>query len=318
MLILTWALGVILSGPTARIDGQEQAGLEKPGLIIPRGHHTAGGGGEAPGREHSCITGQWKSTGVCTPYPASYLGTQELLGLEEEESTPEERYLVSGARIRLYVFSPEVDLKAFDEMSFQDQLQHARQQESLRTATQSKTQVGVRDPFQDHSFDPWKGEAPGHKGCPEAKEDHQGEQVKHPAQGFRIPGVQEDHQEEQVKPSAQEFRINTPPRGKLDYPEGLSPSRRAMDDRESFMTVCEERLMSLYKDLKRDYDRVHGTEKVGDLEEGTQEGLESAQDEVRSTGTGNRSTISNWEMEGNHWSRRGKEDSSPAGHAAQP
>ena len=77
--------------------------------------------------------------------------------------------------------------------------------------------------------------------------------------------------------------------------------------------------MSLYKDLKRDYDRVHGTEKVGDLEEGTQEGLESAQDEVRSMGTGNRSIISNWEMDGNLWrSRRGMEDSGPAGHAAQP
>ena len=92
--------------------------------------------------------------------------------------------------------------------------------------------------------------------------------MKHPAHEFMIPGVQEDHQEEQVKRSAQEFRINTPPRVKLDYPEGLSPSRRAMDDRESFMTVCEERLMSLYKDLKRDYDRVHGTEKVGDLKKG--------------------------------------------------
>ncbi len=64
---------------------------------------------------------------------------------------------------------------------------------------------------------------------------------------------------------------------------------------------------------------MHGTEKVGDLEEGTQEGLEPPQDEVRSMGTGNRSIISNWEMDGNLWrSRRGKEDSDPAGHAAQP
>ena len=76
--------------------------------------------------------------------------------------------------------------------------------------------------------------------------------------------------------------------------------------------------MSLYKELKLDYDRVYGTEKFGDLGKETQQGLESAQDEVRSTGTGNRSTISNWEMDGNLWSRKGKEDSSRAGHAAQP
>jgi len=76
--------------------------------------------------------GRWnpKSIGVCTPYPASYQRNQELLGLEKEDqsvtgttkekATPEERYLVSGARIRLFVFSPEGDLKKFDEMSFQD------------------------------------------------------------------------------------------------------------------------------------------------------------------------------------------------------
>ncbi len=152
----------ITSGPTAGSD-ERQA---ESGIITTRGHHTAGGGGEAPGREHSCITGQWKSTGVCTPYPASYLGTQELLGLEKEESTPEERYLVSGARIRIYVFSPEVDLKAFDEMSFQDQLQHARQQESLRTATQSKTQVGVRDPFSGPQLRPLEGRGSRTQGVP--------------------------------------------------------------------------------------------------------------------------------------------------------
>jgi len=53
-------------------------------------------------------------------------------------------------------------------------------------------------------------------------------------------------------------------------PEGRSPLEKAMADRESFMTICEGRLMSLYKELKRDYDRVHGTEKVGDLGKGTQ------------------------------------------------
>ena len=115
------------------------------------------------GRGTGQETGQWNFNlkGVCTPHPASYRrpiprhetlsGTTEELcgncvcsnGIEllvceaedqavtettMEKSTPEERYIVSGARIKLFTFSPQSEVKEFDEMSFADQLRYARQQ----------------------------------------------------------------------------------------------------------------------------------------------------------------------------------------------
>ena len=108
-------------------------------------------------------------TGVCTPYPAAYsrpiprqeaglnprlqelfvveTEDQSVKGTTKEKATPGERYLVSGARLRLFVLSPPDELKKFDDMSFQRQLHFARQRKSLSTGIESKIQDGVQDPI---------------------------------------------------------------------------------------------------------------------------------------------------------------------------
>ena len=93
-----------------------------------------------------------------------------------------------------------------------------------------------------------------------------------------------------------------------------------MADKKSFMTLCEARLTTVYTDIEQDYNRVHGTDNSGDIGGTTQEGLESDRDEVKSTGTCDRSVLSNksWAMAGSLWKPKEKEDSSRAGHAAQP
>ena len=42
--------------------------------------------------------------------------------------------------MRLYVYSTKIELKKFDDMNFQDQLQHAHQHQSLRTGSESRIQ----------------------------------------------------------------------------------------------------------------------------------------------------------------------------------
>lgn len=95
---------------------------------------------------------------------------------------------------------------------------------------------------------------------------------------------------------------------------GRPPSEKATADKERFMTICKARLTTLYKYLEQYYDRVHGTAKVGDLGEMSQEGLESgldaSLDEGKSTGS--------WEsISHGNWKPRGKEDSIQEGHASQ-
>ena len=77
-----------------------------------------------------------------------------------ETSTPEERYIVSGARIKLFTFSPQSEVTEFDEMSSADQLRYARQQRALKTGIESKIQDGAQEPCQERRHDPWKGEEP--------------------------------------------------------------------------------------------------------------------------------------------------------------
>ena len=92
--------------------------------------------------------------------------------------------------------------------------------------------------------------------------------------------------------------------------EPLGLSKKGTADKKGFMILCEARLTTLYKDLEQDYDRVHGTAKVGDLGEMTQEGQDASLDEVKSTGSYARSVVSNnsWEMAGSIWEQKGKED----------
>ena len=89
---------------------------------------------------------------------------QTAAGTTKDRATPNERHLVSRARIRLYVHSSEGEVVQFDEMSFQDQLQFARQKKFHLPAggagTGSKGQDGASDPFQDTDCDPWKGMGP--------------------------------------------------------------------------------------------------------------------------------------------------------------
>ena len=87
------------------------------------------------------------------------------IGTTKEEAAPNERYLVSRARIRLYVHSPEGEVRKFDEMSFQDQLHFAQQR---KTGIGSKIQDGAPDPFQENGRDPWKGKGSKTRGVPEA------------------------------------------------------------------------------------------------------------------------------------------------------
>ena len=88
------------------------------------------------------------------------LEDQSVTGTTKEKATPDERYLVSGARIRFIVSSSESELKKFDEMGFQDQLQFAQQR---KTGIGSKIQDGAPDPFQEIGLDPWKGKCPRHE-----------------------------------------------------------------------------------------------------------------------------------------------------------
>ena len=83
---------------------------------------------------------------------------QSVTGTTKEKATPDERYLVSGARIKLFTFSPKNEVKEFDDMSFECQLRYAHHHQSLKTGIESKIQDGVQDPFQERSHDPWKGE----------------------------------------------------------------------------------------------------------------------------------------------------------------
>ena len=116
--------------------------------------------------------------------------------------------------MRLYVYSSKSELKKFDDMNFQDQLQHAHQHQSLRTGSESRIQRlgfvnldGTQDPFQELSLDPWKGKG------------HQEEKVKLP----------EGHQEEKVN-LPEQYKMCTPPRyqrvshspTKLPVPPGLA------------------------------------------------------------------------------------------------
>ena len=73
---------------------------------------------------------------------------QSATGTTKGSATPDERYLVSGARLNIYTFSPQNKLKEFDGMSFARQLLYAQQQQSLKTGIESKIQDGV----QDHCF----------------------------------------------------------------------------------------------------------------------------------------------------------------------
>ena len=162
-------------------------------------------------------------------------------GTTKEKATPNERYLVSRARIRFYVHSPEGEVMKFDEMSFQDQLQFAQQRKSLpqylrekvgkhlpvgRTGIGSKVQDGASDPFQDTDCDPWKGKGPRHEERPKPEEE-----AKNP----------------------EEFLMHTPPRSQraskspneLAAQPGQTPTK-AMADKQSFMNRCQVRLRTVY------------------------------------------------------------------------
>ena len=77
----------------------------------------------------------------------------------KEAATPDERYQVSGTRIRLS-FYPAIEVEEYNEMSFGEQLQYAHKHKLKKTGIESKIQDGVQDPFQDDSYDPWKGKKP--------------------------------------------------------------------------------------------------------------------------------------------------------------
>ena len=145
----------------------------------------------------------------------------------------------------------------------------------------------------------------------------------------------EGHQEEKVN-LPEQYKMCTPPRHQrvshspteLPVPPGLTglavhegqqSSARALVDKKSFMTLCEARLKTVYRDIEQDYDKVHGTEGSGDVGETTQEGREFDR-EVKSTGTGERSVLSNnsWTMAGSRWEPKEREDPIRAGQAAQP
>ena len=82
---------------------------------------------------------------------------QSATGTTKEGATLGERYLVSGARLKIYTLFPKDKLKEFDGMSFARQLLYAHQQQSLKSGVESKIQDGVQDPFQERGQDPWKG-----------------------------------------------------------------------------------------------------------------------------------------------------------------
>ena len=82
---------------------------------------------------------------------------QSATGTTKQSATLDERYLVSGARLKIYTLFPKDKLKEFDGMSFARQLLYARQQQSLKTGVESKIQDWERDPFQERDQDPWKG-----------------------------------------------------------------------------------------------------------------------------------------------------------------
>ena len=63
---------------------------------------------------------------------------QSVKGTTKDTATPNERYLVSRVRTRIYVFSSKDALKEFDEHNFEDQLLHAVQSNSRKTGTESK------------------------------------------------------------------------------------------------------------------------------------------------------------------------------------
>ena len=112
--------------------------------------------------------------------------------------------------------------------------------------------------------------------------------------------------------------------GGLPLPGGRPASGEATADKDRFMTLCGARLTKLYKELEQDYDRVHSTSKGDDQRETAHEeleaGLDSGLDEVRSTGSLDRSALSNkWEMESHSsWITKRKEDSTHEGRAVQP
>ena len=142
-----------------------------------------------------------------------------------------------------------------------------------------------------------------------------------PDEQVKLP---EGLQEEKVN-LPEQYKMCTPPRHQrvshspteLPVPPGLTglavhegqqSSARALVDKKSFMTLCKARLTTVYRYIEQDYDKVHGTEGSGDLGGTTQEGLELDRDEVKSTGTCDRSVLSNksWAMAGSLWKPKEK------------
>ena len=78
--------------------------------------------------------------------------------------------------MRLYVYSSKSELKKFDDMNFQDQLQHAHQHQSLRTGSESRIQRlgfvnldGAQDPFSGTQSRPLEGKGFRRQGVPETR-----------------------------------------------------------------------------------------------------------------------------------------------------
>ena len=115
---------------------------------------------------------------------------QSVTGTTKEKATPEERYLVSGARIKLFTFSPKNEVKEFDDMSFASQLWYAHQQLSLKTGIESKIQDGVQDPFQERSHDPWNGEEIQVTGTGAASSNDKASEGKRPISPRRLKCAQ--------------------------------------------------------------------------------------------------------------------------------
>ena len=59
--------------------------------------------------------------------------------------------------MKLYAFYPASEVKKYNEMSFVEQLHYAHKHKLTKPGTESKSQDGGQDPFQDDSHDPWMG-----------------------------------------------------------------------------------------------------------------------------------------------------------------